>query len=183
MFVYKTNFTKLTMLLSYIPQCTSQNRNVHIFVLNGVLWDMGQVHHGFWEFGQLCGFHWISFYKWYCLSCVAKIFWEMKLFFNSLRLGFLDFFFSFCQVDGVIYQHKNLLQIPSWFAFMWKLRNGKSISVHFSHELYNDILRYDIPVLMYRDTKSEPCVMWGYLLQVRSLAPYEMWQYFIISKC
>ena len=94
--------------------------------------------------------------------------------FQLFEAGIFRFFFSFCQVDGVIYQHKKLLQIPSWFAFMWKLRNGKSISVHFSHELYNDILRYDIPVLMYRDTKSEPCVMWGYLLQVRSLAPYEM---------
>ena len=34
------------MPLSHIPQCTIQNRNVHISVLNGVLWDMGQVHFG-----------------------------------------------------------------------------------------------------------------------------------------
>ena len=30
--------------LSHIPQCTIQNRNVHISVLNGVLLDMGQTH-------------------------------------------------------------------------------------------------------------------------------------------
>ena len=34
------------MHLSHIPQCTIQNRNVHISVLNGALWDMGQVHYG-----------------------------------------------------------------------------------------------------------------------------------------
>ena len=32
------------MHLSYIPQYTIQNRNVLISVLDGVLWDMGQVH-------------------------------------------------------------------------------------------------------------------------------------------
>ena len=32
--------------MSHIPQCTIQNRNVHISVLNGALWDMGQVHCG-----------------------------------------------------------------------------------------------------------------------------------------
>ena len=31
------------------PQCTIQNRNVHISVLNGALWDMGQVCCGIWE--------------------------------------------------------------------------------------------------------------------------------------
>ena len=31
------------MHLSHIPQYTIQNRNVHISVLNGVLWDVGQV--------------------------------------------------------------------------------------------------------------------------------------------
>ena len=31
------------MHLSHIPQYTIQNRNVHISVLNGALWDMGQV--------------------------------------------------------------------------------------------------------------------------------------------
>ena len=33
------------MQLPHIPQCTIQNINVHISVLNGVLWDMGQVHY------------------------------------------------------------------------------------------------------------------------------------------
>ena len=39
-----TKFTNPTMHLSHIPQCTIQDRNVHISVLNGALWDMGQVH-------------------------------------------------------------------------------------------------------------------------------------------
>ena len=30
-----------TMHLSHIPQCTIQNRNEHISVLNGALWDIG----------------------------------------------------------------------------------------------------------------------------------------------
>ena len=32
------------MHLFHIPQCSIQNRNVHISVLNGALWDMEQVH-------------------------------------------------------------------------------------------------------------------------------------------
>ena len=32
------------MHLFYIPECTIQNRNVHISVLNGAFWDMEQVH-------------------------------------------------------------------------------------------------------------------------------------------
>ena len=31
------------MHLFHIPQCTIENRNVHISVLNGALWDMEQV--------------------------------------------------------------------------------------------------------------------------------------------
>ena len=30
--------------LSYIPQCTTHNRNVYISVLSGALWDIGQMH-------------------------------------------------------------------------------------------------------------------------------------------
>ena len=37
------------MHLLHIPQYTIQNRNVHISVLNGVLWDMKQVHCGVCE--------------------------------------------------------------------------------------------------------------------------------------
>ena len=44
-------FTNPTMHLSHIPQCTIQNRNVHISVLNSALWDMGQVHCGICEIG------------------------------------------------------------------------------------------------------------------------------------
>ena len=41
------------MHLFHIPQCTIQNRNVHISVLNGALWDMEQVHCGICEIGLL----------------------------------------------------------------------------------------------------------------------------------
>ena len=45
-YVYWTNLTNPAMYLSHIPECTIQNRNVHISVLNCVLCDMGQVHCG-----------------------------------------------------------------------------------------------------------------------------------------
>ena len=38
---------------SHFPQCTIQNRNVHISVLNGALWDMVWVHCGISKFGLL----------------------------------------------------------------------------------------------------------------------------------
>ena len=41
------------MQLFHIPQCTIQNRNVHISVLNGTLWDTDQVHCGICEIGLL----------------------------------------------------------------------------------------------------------------------------------
>ena len=37
-----------------IPQRHTQNRNVPISALNGVLWDMGQMHYVIGEFGLLC---------------------------------------------------------------------------------------------------------------------------------
>ena len=40
-------WTNTTMDVFHIPQYTIQNRNVHISVLNGVLWDMRQDHFGF----------------------------------------------------------------------------------------------------------------------------------------
>ena len=46
-------FTNPRMHMSHIPQCSIQNRNVHISVLNGALWDMEQVHFGICELGQL----------------------------------------------------------------------------------------------------------------------------------
>ena len=45
----ETKFANPTRFLLHIPQCTIQNRNVHISVLNGVLWDMGQPCCGIWE--------------------------------------------------------------------------------------------------------------------------------------
>ena len=41
--------------LLHIPQCTIQNRNVHISVLNGALWDMAQVYYGICEISLLYG--------------------------------------------------------------------------------------------------------------------------------
>ena len=37
------------MKLAHIPQYTTQDRNVHISVLRGVLWDIRQVHRGIWK--------------------------------------------------------------------------------------------------------------------------------------
>ena len=45
-----------TMHLSHIPQCTIQIRNVHISVLNGALWDIGQVNHGICECAHFVGY-------------------------------------------------------------------------------------------------------------------------------
>ena len=45
--------------ISHSPSCKFQNINVHISVLNGVLWDMRQVHCGICEFGLLVGIHWV----------------------------------------------------------------------------------------------------------------------------
>ena len=48
-----SQFTNPRMHLLHIPQCSIQNRNVHISVLNGALWDMEQVHSGICEIGLL----------------------------------------------------------------------------------------------------------------------------------
>ena len=45
------SFTNPRMHLFHIPQSSIQNRNVHISVLNGALWDMEQVHSGICEIG------------------------------------------------------------------------------------------------------------------------------------
>ena len=47
-------FINARMHLFHIPQCSIQNRNVHISVLSGTLWDMEQVHAGICESGLLC---------------------------------------------------------------------------------------------------------------------------------
>ena len=48
----KTIFTNPRMPLLHIPQCSIQNRNVDISVLNRALCDMEQVHSGICELGQ-----------------------------------------------------------------------------------------------------------------------------------
>ena len=39
----QASLTYVAMHLFHISQCTILNRNMHIYVLNGALWDMGQV--------------------------------------------------------------------------------------------------------------------------------------------
>ena len=51
--VQLTWFTNPRMHLFHIPQCSIQNRNVYISVLNGALWDMEQVQSGICEIGPL----------------------------------------------------------------------------------------------------------------------------------
>ena len=48
----QTNLRNPTMHLFHIPQCTIQNRNVHISVLDGALCDMEQMHNGICELFQ-----------------------------------------------------------------------------------------------------------------------------------
>ena len=48
-----TEFMNHRMPLLHIPQCSIQNRNVHISVLNGALWDMEQGYSGIYENGLL----------------------------------------------------------------------------------------------------------------------------------
>ena len=41
------------MHLFHMPECSIQNRNVHISVLNRAFWDMEHVHSGICEIGVL----------------------------------------------------------------------------------------------------------------------------------
>ena len=50
--------TNCRMHLFHIPQCSIQNRNVHISVLNGALWDMEQVHSGICGIRSIGGSGW-----------------------------------------------------------------------------------------------------------------------------
>ena len=52
------------MRLFHIPQCSIHNRNVHISVLNGALWDMEQVHSRICELGQLTQCKWTILKIW-----------------------------------------------------------------------------------------------------------------------
>ena len=49
----QVNFISPTMHRSHIPQYIIQNRNEHISVLNGALWENEEVHGGFCDFGLL----------------------------------------------------------------------------------------------------------------------------------
>ena len=59
-------------VLLHIPQCSIQNRNVHISVLNEALWDMEQVHSGICEIGlkqKSSSWHWLLRQPMECISC------------------------------------------------------------------------------------------------------------------
>ena len=60
---HQTNFTNPRVHLFHIQQCSIQKRNVHFFVLKGVLWDMEQVcvHYEICESGQLCDFWYLRY--------------------------------------------------------------------------------------------------------------------------
>ena len=47
-----------------VPQCTIRNRNVHISVQNGTLWDMKQVHCGSCEISLWCQKHTVLLIMW-----------------------------------------------------------------------------------------------------------------------
>ena len=55
-----TEFTNSTVHLFHIPQCTIQNRNVQISVLNGAMWDMEQMHCGICEIGLFISICWAT---------------------------------------------------------------------------------------------------------------------------
>ena len=54
--VWQMKLTNSIMHLS-IPQCTSENKNMHISVLNGALWEMAQVYYGIWKICLLIKHH------------------------------------------------------------------------------------------------------------------------------
>ena len=78
-----TDFIDPTMYLLHIPQYTIQNRNVHISVLNGVLWDMGQVHFGIPETGLL----WVLWRKITVHNSLLKLVLANHNFLSWLLLG------------------------------------------------------------------------------------------------
>ena len=50
------------MHLFHIPQCSIQNRNVHITVLKGALWDMEQMHSGSCESDRF-NYNWVKLWS------------------------------------------------------------------------------------------------------------------------
>ena len=72
-----TEFTNLRMHLFHIPQCSIQNRNVHISVLNRALWEMELVHSGICEIVHLMAmFHTpltiLQPRSWDCVTVLTK---------------------------------------------------------------------------------------------------------------
>ena len=63
------------MHLSHIPQYTIQDRNVHISVLNGVLWDMEHVQCGICEVALL----W-QIFNWSLEQVSKKLEWKYENF-------------------------------------------------------------------------------------------------------
>ena len=66
-FTRSLTFTNTTMHLFHIPQCTIQNRNVHISILNSALWDMEQMHCGICEVDLILLNSFVSLFGQNCL--------------------------------------------------------------------------------------------------------------------
>ena len=72
------------MHLPHIPQYIIKKRNVHISVLNGVLWDMGQVHceiRAISLFGEPMPSIYIqsALYIWWCVMWIHDAYWDFSL--------------------------------------------------------------------------------------------------------
>ena len=78
------------MHLFHIPQCSTQNRNVHIYVLIGALWGMEQVHSGICDISLFiqythCSFDMLS--HWGLNKTATSL--QMKIFSQNASFVFL----------------------------------------------------------------------------------------------
>ena len=94
------------MHLFHIPQWLIRNRNVHISVLNGVLWDTEQVHCGICDIGLLgannCLAHWgqnkmAAIFQ----TTFSNAFYGQKMWLFGLDFNLIDFWVSGWQKQGI----------------------------------------------------------------------------------
>ena len=117
-----------------IPQYTIENRNVQISVLNGVLWDMAQVHCGICESGQLCffkGAHMVTIYRLHCHHELHILKRDMRdIIMLKTPLQYIVFVFTHSNVQHswientttslnvriVVEQNRNM--VPGWLYYV-----------------------------------------------------------------
>ena len=103
------------MHLFHISQCSIQNRNVHISVLNGALWDMEQVHSGICELGQ----HWSITTQVHCGWILFHLHWHQfdinfitdctkNCDFMQMWPTWLHYHFSVCSNHSVVWHDISL---------------------------------------------------------------------------